>query len=57
MRRYNIYFKNQKINKKPLTKAELDYIKQYEVINKVKDKDTVEKIPIRFIRVVEYITF
>lgn len=57
MRHYNIYYRNQKINKKPLTKEELDYIKQYEVINKVKDKDTVEKIPVRLIRVVEHITF
>ena len=57
MRTYNLYFKQAKVNKKPLTKEELEYIKQYEVIKKVQPDNTTIEIPIKSLRIVEQITF
>lgn len=61
MRTYNLYYKQERINKRPLSKEELDYIKQYEVIRKVDDKSSTNKqiheIPVKALRIVEQITF
>lgn len=53
---YNIYFKNERINKKPLAYSEIRNILSYNTIyKKVNDKSTIE-IPTRRIRVVRCIT-
>lgn len=38
MLKYNLYYNNQKINKRPISKADLDKIQANKIINKYNDK-------------------
>ena len=57
MRVYNLYYKQQRINKKPLSKEEAEKIRSMKTINKVISKDEIEEIPVDRIRFVECVIF
>lgn len=53
MKGYNLYLKNEKINSTPLTKEDVEFIKENTFINKKIDDSTIKKIFVKDIRVVE----
>lgn len=54
MLRYNIYYKNEKINSHPLSKKDLDEIKKREYIGKMDSKTKeISKIPTNMINIVK----
>lgn len=57
MRAYNIYYKQQRINKTPLSADDVNIIKSQKFVNKIQNKNLVEQIPVDEIRFVECIMF
>ena len=50
---YNLYYKNEKLNKFPFNKEELQKILSNQVINKKIDDTSVKKIFVKDIRITE----
>lgn len=50
---YNLYYKNEKLNKFPFNKEELQKILSSQVINKKIDNTSVKKIFVKDIRITE----
>lgn len=57
MRVYNIYHKQERINRTPLSTEDIEKIKSQKFVNKIQDKNLVEQIPVDKIRFVECIMF
>lgn len=57
MRVYNIYHKQERINRTPLSTEDVEKIKSQKFVNKIQDKNLVEQIPVDKIRFVECIMF
>ena len=56
MKCYNLYYKNVRLNKQPLSIDEYQKLKNVKTVSKVDyEKKTVEQIPINLIRTVECI--
>lgn len=54
MKLYNLYYKNSRLNKKPISKEELQKLQNAKVVSRVDYKNkTVEQIPFNLIRTVE----
>lgn len=50
---YNIYYQNSKVNKKPLTDKDVEYIRSQKVIYKRNEvKDSIEEINTNQIRII-----
>lgn len=56
MRVYNLYYKQQRINQKPLSKEEANKIKSMKTVSKIAGNN-IEEIPVDMIRFVECIIF
>ena len=52
---YNLYFKNEKLNKFPLSNEDVEMIKKNRFINKKIDDSTIKKISTKDIDIVECI--
>ena len=56
MKYYNLYYKNMRLNKQPLSTDEYQKLKNAKTVSKVDyEKKTVEQIPFNLIRTVECI--
>ena len=56
MKCYNLYYKNVRLNKQPLSIDEYQKLKNAKTVSKVDyEKKTVEQIPLNLIRTVECI--
>ena len=56
MKYYNLYYKNVRLNKQPLSVDEYQKLKNAKTVSKVDyEKKTVEQIPLNLIRTVECI--
>lgn len=54
MIKYNLYYQNERLNKRPLSKIELDNIKQAKNVSKFDEKTrTLKHIPAEGIKIVE----
>ena len=53
MKGYNLYYKNEKLNKFPLKREELEQILSNQIINKKIDETSVKKIFVKDIRITE----
>lgn len=54
MEKYNIYYRNEKINNRPLSNIDLDKVKSLEYINKYNKVDkSVIKIPTKDIDIIK----
>lgn len=57
MRSYNIYYKNEKINKTPMTREDVDALYSQETIVRAGNNGGIDTIPVSRIRVIERVTF
>lgn len=57
MRSYNIYYKNEKINKTPMTREDVDALYSQETIVRAGNNGGIDSIPVNRIRVIERVTF
>lgn len=57
MTAYNIYHRHEKINKQPLTQAQVDELKSHSSIRKVVAKRQSVQIPVSELRIVKCVVF
>lgn len=57
MRSYNIYYKNEKINKTPMTQEDVATLCSQEMITRAGSNGGIDTIPVNRIRVIERVTF
>lgn len=50
---YNLYYKGQKLNRRPITKKDLDIVMSKEKVSKIVNSTTIKDIPTRECKVVE----
>ena len=56
MKLYNLYYKNSRLNKKPISREELQKLQNTKSVSRVDyENKTVEQIPFNLIRTVECI--
>lgn len=53
MKSYNLYYKGQKLNRRPLTKKDIDTVMSKEKVSKIVNSTSIKEIPTRECRVVE----
>lgn len=57
MRSYNIYYKNEKINKTPMTQEDIAILYSQDTITCTGNNGGIDNIPVNRIRVIERVTF
>lgn len=53
MKCYNIYYKGEKINRRPLTKKDIEIVKSKEKVSKIVNSTSIKDIPVSGCRFVE----
>lgn len=53
MKVYNIYYKNEKLNHRPLNISEINGIKEKEFILKKDNKNKIVKIPLQYVKIIK----
>lgn len=57
MRSYNIYYKNEKVNKTPMTQEDIATLCSQDTITRASSNGGIDNIPVNRIRVIERVTF
>ena len=57
MRSYNIYYKNEKINKTPMTQEDIATLYSQDTITRAGNNGGIDNIPVNRIHVIERVTF
>ena len=53
MKTYNIYYKGQRLNRRPLYKDDIDIIMSQETVSKIVNSTKIKNIPVKDCKVVE----
>ena len=53
MKVYNIYYKSQKLNRRPLSQSDIDKVMSKEIVSKIVNSTSLKDIPTKDCKVVE----
>lgn len=53
MKCFNIYYQGQKINRRPLTAKDIEYIKTKEKVSRIANSSPIKDIPVKSCQIVE----